>query len=250
MPGFVVLAMALSACGASKKVSKSEKQLTTQQEIEEARAQLELEKAKYEIEAQRIELEAKNRRLQAQFQAVETMEDGTQVLLTFCIDDAKDNPGEYLAGLGISRNQLDQKDALISANQVALSDISSRFLGAVKNGIEFYNNETNTRERQQAKESDLEGLAMAVGEKAINKFANVVCRKIISEKEGTYGCYVAVHVPVGEVVDEIADELDVLQVKVDKERFKENLLQQLESDSQEYLTEQQKRKEQMQSGIY
>ena len=51
------------------------------------------------------------------------------------------------------------------------------------------------------KETQLEGLAMSVGENAVNKHANVVCRKVVSEQAGTYGCYVAVHVVIKDVVD-------------------------------------------------
>ena len=71
------------------------------------------------------------------------------------------------------------------------------------------------------KENQLEGLAQAVGEKAINKYAEVVCTKFEQDDMGTYTCYVAVHVPLKNVLDafnEVVDELGVLQNDYDREK--------------------------------
>ncbi len=252
-----VVAFAMASCGSSKTVANSEpaqqQSTTTDDVIAEKRRQLELQKLEHEMEMERLKMEGElikaqgeNKRLVSQLAAQEKMEAGTEVLLTFCIDEAMDQPGEYMAGLGISQGQLDQKDALISANQVALSDITSRFLGVMKNGIEMYNKETNTVQRNKAKESQLEGLAMSVGEKAINKHADVVCRKVISEKAGTYGCYVAVHVPVGDVVKEVVDELEILQVDFDKSRFRDRMNEELNANIEKTRQEQEKHKQSMQ----
>lgn len=258
--GVSVITLLFSACGTNKNVVATQQPQTqttvtstsslTDAEIAEQRKQLELQKLQHEMEMEQMKMEAEKRRLQSQLQATEKMEAGTEVLLTFCIDEAIDKPNEYMAGLGISQNQLDQKDALISANQVALSDIISRFLGVIKNGVEMYNKETNTQQRNKAKESQLEGLALSVGEKAVNKYAEVVCRKVISEKEGTYGCYVAVHVPIADVVDEMANQLEVLQVDVDKASFKEKMYSELETNSKKVQEEQQRKMQMMQQSAY
>ena len=256
--GVSVIALLFSACGTNKNVVATQQPQTaiastsslTDAEIAEQRKQLELQKLQHEMEMEQMRMEAEKRRLQSQLQATEKMEAGTEVLLTFCIDEAMDKAGEYMAGLGISQNQLDQKDALISANQVALSDIITRFLGVIKNGVEMYNKETNTQQRNKAKESQLEGLALSVGEKAVNKYAEVVCRKVISEKEGTYGCYVAVHVPIADVVDEMVDQLEVLQVDVDKARFRDRMNSELEANTKKMQDEQQKKMQIMQQSAY
>ncbi len=245
-----VAAFAMVSCASSKQVPApvAEPQSNlTEDVIAEKRRQLELQKLEHEMEMERIKMEGEKRRMESQLAAQEKMEAGTEVLLTFCIDEAMDQPGEYMAGLGISQGQLDQKDALISANQIALSDITSRFLGVMKNGVEMYNKETNTAQRNKVKESQLEGMAMSVGEKAINKHADVVCRKVISEKAGTYGCYVAVHVPIGEVVNEVIDELEVLQVDVDKAHFRDRMNEELNANAEKTRQEQEKKKELMQS---
>ncbi len=245
-----VAALAMVSCASSKQAPapvKEQQSTLTEDAIAEKRRQLELQKLEHEMEMERIKMEGEKRRMESQLAAQEKMEAGTEVLLTFCIDEAMDQPGEYMAGLGISQGQIDQKDALISANQVALSDITSRFLGVMKNGVEMYNKETNTAQRNKVKESQLEGMAMSVGEKAINKHADVVCRKVISEKAGTYGCYVAVHVPISEVVNEVIDELEVLQVDVDKARFRDRMNAELNANAEKTRQEQEKKKELMQS---
>lgn len=257
--GIIAIMLFASACGAGKNAvavqqtptpAASQASTLTDDEIAEKRKQLELQKLQHEMEMEQMKMEAEKRRLQSQLQATEKMEAGTEVLLTFCIDEAMDKAGEYMAGLGISQNQLDQKDALISANQAALSDIITRFLGVIKNGVEMYNKETNTQQRNKAKESQLEGLALSVGEKAVNKYAEVVCRKVISEKEGTYGCYVAVHVPIADVVDEMVDQLEVMQVDVDKARFRDRMNEELEANTRKVQEEQQKKMQMMQENAY
>ena len=96
----------------------------------------------------------------------------------------------------------------------------------------------------------MEGLALSVGEKAVNKYAEVVCRKVISEKEGTYGCYVAVHVPIADVVDEMVDQLEVMQVDVDKARFRDRMNEELEANTRKVQEEQQKKMQMMQENAY
>ena len=161
----------------------------------------------HEMEVAKKKQEQELRRLDAEAALQEKMKEGNELLVTFCIDEAIDKEGEYMAGLGISSNQYDEKDALLSANRAALSDISSRFLGVVKNAVSDYSKETNTRTGDKIKETQLEGLAMSVGENAVNKHANVVCRKVVSEQAGTYGCYVAVHVVIKDVVDDMLNDL-------------------------------------------
>lgn len=246
----------VSSCGASKNAAAQPQESSTpgasltDADIAEKRKQLELQKLEHEYEMERMKMEAEKRRLQSQLQATEKMEAGSEVLLTFCVDEAMDKPGEYMAGLGISQNQLDQKDALVSANQVALSDITSRFIGVIKNGVEMYNKETNTQSRDKAKESQLEGLAMSYGQKAVNKYADVVCRKIVSEKEGTYGCYVAVHVPIAEVLEDMTDQIEVMYTDFNKDRFKENMAAELDSNARKVQEEQQRRIQLMQERGY
>lgn len=251
----MIAAMTFSACAGSKRAVQAQPAQPVQEqqqslrdldnEIARLKKQAELEALEHQLKMDLKKRQAEERRLEMQEQALEKMEKGTEVLLVFCLDEAIDKPGEYMAGLGISSNQLDQKDALLSANQTAISDIATRFMGVIKNGVEAYNKETNTTQRSRAKESQLEGLAMSVGEKAINKHANVVCRKLVSEKTGTYGAYVAVHVPLKETVEEIAEQLDVLQVDVDKSRFYDKMSAELKAEQEKRKAEQEQLRQNM-----
>ena len=45
---------------------------------------------------------------------------GEVELITFCIDDAYDKPGEYMAGLGIAEDRPDRARAITDANRVAI----------------------------------------------------------------------------------------------------------------------------------
>ena len=246
-----LMSFSLVECGACMKTQQSTQNSNvssiSNEQIEAKKQQLELMELDAELEIRAMEIEAKKKRMQQELAATEAMEAGSQVLLTFCLDEAMDKSGEYMAGLGISSNQLDQKDALISANQIALSDITSRFLGVMKNGVEMYNKETNTLQREKAKESQLEGLAMSAGEKAINKHAEVVCRKIVTEKGGTYGAYVAVHVPLADVVNAIVDEMEVQKVDIDKAIFRDRMLNTIAADQAKVIAEKERQQEQLQN---
>lgn len=220
----VALAAVFASCGGNKQMAyqyppygyqqpvpqqpaSQQTQKTEDDELAALRREQEKQAILHEMEVAKKKQEQELRRLDAEAALQEKMKEGNELLVTFCIDEAMDKEGEYLAGLGISSNQTDEKDALVSANRVALSDISSRFLGVVKNAVSDYSKETNTRNGNQIKESQLEGLAMSVGENAVNKHANVVCRKIVSESAGTFGCYVAVHVVIKDVVDNMLNDL-------------------------------------------
>ncbi len=216
------LAVVFASCGGNKQMayqnppygypqqpaSQQTQKATEDDELAALRREQEKQAILHEMEVAKKKQEQELRRLDAEAALQEKMKEGNELLVTFCIDEAMDKEGEYLAGLGISSNQTDEKDALISANRVALSDISSRFLGVVQNAVSDYSKETNTRTGQQIKESQLEGLAMSVGENVVNKHANVVCRKVVSEAAGTYGCYVAVHVVIKDAVGNMLDELE------------------------------------------
>lgn len=220
----IALAVAFTSCGSSRQqpypygyppqqgyyqqAPQQTQKTAEDDEIAALKREQEKQAILHEMEIAKLKQEQELKRLESQAALQERMKGGNELLVTFCIDEAMDKEGEYLAGLGISSNQTDEKDALISANRVALSDISSRFLGVVKNAVSDYSKETNTRTGGQIKESQLEGLAMSVGENAVNKHANVVCRKVVSEQAGTYGCYVAVHVVIKDVVSNMLNDLE------------------------------------------
>ncbi len=151
------------------------------------------------------------------------MANGEQVLLTFCMDEAYDKPGEYMAGLGIAEDRPDRSRAITDANRVAIADIASRYVGMIKNAIEDYSKDVNVPNNKKMYESSLEGGAQAIGTKVIDKYANVVCRKIAQSATGGYVGYVAVHVLLDDAKKGLAEELEVRKVDYDKKKFFEKI---------------------------
>lgn len=156
-----------------------------------------------------------------------------QKLFTPCIDESYDMPGEYMAGLGIAENQIDRNTAKYQANNSAVQDISSRYIGVIKNGVSQYAKDNNTASGQKIKQSELEGQAMAIGKKAIEKYADAVCREFEQADDGTYTYYVAVHVPLEKVLNETIDELGVLKTDYDRKQFREWMESELNKQAEE-----------------
>ena len=115
---------------------------------------------------------------------------GEVELITFCIDDAYDKPGEYMAG-------------------------------------EDYSKDTNVPAGKKMYERSLEGGAKAIGTKVIDKYANAVCRKFTQSATGGYVGYVAVHVLLEDAKKGLAEELEVRKVDYDKKKFFEKMDQEL-----------------------
>lgn len=159
------------------------------------------------------------------------MPNGEQVLLTFCMDEAYDKPGEYMAGLGIAEDRPDRSHAITDANRVAIADIASRYVGMLKNAIEDYSKDVNVPNDKKMYESSLEGGAQVIGTKVINKYANVVCRKIAQSATGGYVGYVAVHVLLEDAKKGLAEELEVRKVDYDKKKFFEKMDAELEKEA-------------------
>lgn len=144
---------------------------------------------------------------------------GEVELTTFCIDEAYDRPGEYMAGLGISEGHDRRNKAIVGANRVAITDIETRYIGVLKNVIEEYTKDTTIPSGQRIYEDKLEGGVEAIGTKIIEKHANAVCRKITQDATGAFVGYVAVHVDVEDLQKGLQEELDVRKVDYDAEKL-------------------------------
>lgn len=165
------------------------------------------------------------------------MANGEQVITTFCIDEAYDKPGEYMAGLGIAEDRPDRSRAISDANRAAISDIATRYVGMIKNAMEDYSKDMNVPSGKKMYESSLEGGAQSIGSKVIDKYANVVCRKVTQSSTGGYVCYVAIHVSLEDAKKGLADELEVRKVDYDKEKFFEKMDAELEKQAAKRQTE-------------
>lgn len=218
--------VAFTNCAAKKNVAKQQVAQTQQSDIDRQIDSLkkvrELNKIKKEMELEEAEQDAaiaasKTRARNAQFAQEARL---AQKIYTPCIAESYDKHGEYMAGLGIAENQPERGVGIAQANRYALTDITTRFMGVIKNGISQYAKDVNTRNNQKVKESELEGEATSIGQKAIQKHSEIVCRDFELDGHNNYTCYVAVHVPIKEMLDEVVNEQDIITVDADRARFR------------------------------
>lgn len=196
----------------------------------EQRQRQEDELSSYEVEMKKIKLE--NAKL-AMAKRV------SQNVFTPCADESYDLQGEYMAALGVAENEVERGPAQINANRIALADIASRYLGMIQNGVDQYAKNNNTASGQKIKQNELEGNARVIGEKAINKYAEVVCREFGQAEDGTWTCYVAVHVPIKEVLNETVDQLGILETDFNRQQFRAFMEAELKKQADEKDAEKQ-----------
>lgn len=142
-----------------------------------------------------------------------------QKLFTPCVDESYDLPGEYMAGLGIAEGCRDREEATIKANQIAITDITTRYIGVIKNVVTRYNKDTDIPSNKKISEKKLEGISEVVGTNIIEKHANVVCREFTQDATGAYVGYLAIHVLVDDLQKGLKEELDVRKVDYDAEKL-------------------------------
>lgn len=185
-------------------------------------------------EKEKKDLKRDNQRAQLQNQKAMTqmMEGGVQLIYTPCMDEflaLNKVPGQ-MAAQGISSGQPTQEAAELNANRIGISDLTSRFIGVIKNGVEHYTKDTSTPDKQRAVEAQLEGLAVSIGEKAINELFVVDCRQFGKDRYNNYVCYEALYVPVEQVIDAIVDEA-VKEVDIDKAMFRKRMQEELDANA-------------------
>lgn len=247
----LILGTSLSACAAGRRGSKKQveqpvQRVSSAQEKLQAKkdsmaAALELRKLELEMQAMEAEAEANAEILKIKAENARKAMDRRleQKLYTPCIAESYDKHGEYLAGLGIADNQLDRQLGSGTANLAAIADITTRYIGVIKNGVSRYSKDVNTRTGEKVKEGELEGESQAIGKASIEKHAEVVCREFGQADDGTFTIYVAVHVPIGKVLDDLQNQLKVLQVDADRARFRAFMEEELNKQALEKEKEQQ-----------
>ena len=247
----LLLVTSLSACAAGKKSSKTQveqpvqqthvvQESETQRQIRELRELQELNRLKHEMELEALQAQKDKNALQTQIGLQESMMAGDQKIVKFCYEESLDKPGEYMAGIGVSSPKKYERDAKLEANQVAIHDIASRFMGVIKNGTEYYAQSGTTPSGKDMDESSLESMTMNIVEKAVNQYANQVCYESVQDQNEKVRYYIAVHVPTGTAVSEVADKLEQAGVLRDKRNFKNELLKGLDADAQKKVAEQER----------
>ena len=245
----LICSVAFTDCAAKKKVKQAEpasapapvQQIDPQQakldslrraqEIRRIELQMQAEEAQYKAEMEITKLKAENAK-----KATEKRLE--QKLYTPCIEESYDKHGEYMAGLGIADNQLDRQLGSGTANMAAISDITTRYIGAISNGVSRYSKDVNARTGAKVKEGELEGEATAIGKKSIEKHAETVCREYGQADDGSFTIYVAVHVPIAKIMSDLQNQMQVLQVDADRARFRQYIEDELNKQAQEKEAEQ------------
>lgn len=247
-----LMAFSLVACGASKNVSKksasvSEQQQEvvpqeseTQRKIRELKEQQELRRLEREMQLEELKAQQEINKEQTKLGLQESMMSGDQKIVKFCYEESLDKPGEYMAGIGVSSPKKYERDAKLEANQIAIHDIASRFMGVIKNGTEYYAQSGVTPSGKDMDESSLESMTMNIVEKAVNQYAVQVCYESVQDQNEKIRYYLAVHVITNTAVDEVANQLEKAGVLRDKKNFKQELLSGLDAEAQKKAAEQER----------
>ena len=202
------------------------------------RAELE-ERRKQELED--LEYEARKRKLETSIATTASTVAGDRKILVYCKEETIDKGGEYMAGLGVSSAQDDERLALKEANTAAIADVVQRMMGDVVNGYEDYAKNTGIPSGKKLKQNELESFSMNTCEKAVNKYAQSACREVVSTADGMFKAYIAIHVPLAETASDIVDQLsEAGVVHRDKEAFKKSLMNQLDANTRKKQEEQQR----------
>ncbi|MDR1056787.1 MAG: hypothetical protein LBL90_13470 [Prevotellaceae bacterium] len=184
----VFAAIIAAGCGSGKQATSStttndiDQQIALkkkQMELDQVNAEVEIQKKRNEMAMQEVENEAAQKT-----QNTRKMLAGEQRTTIFCMEEAFDKPGEYMGGLGVVEDRPDRTRAILDANRAAIADISTRYIGMIKNAIEDYSKDVNVPSGKKMYESSLEGGAAAIGTKVIDKYANAVCREVSQSATG------------------------------------------------------------------
>lgn len=240
----LICGVAFSNCAAKKPVKQAPKVDPQQAMLDSLRREAEIRRLKLEIEAQeedaKLERDAKRAEKEAEMEIAKLKAQNArnatakrlgQKIYMPCIEESYDKAGEYMAGLGVAENEIERGAGIINANRYAISEIASKYVGMIKNGVSQYAKNVNTRTGNSVKQNELEGAAEAIGSKLIDKYANAVCRDAELAENGTYTCYVAVQVPLNDVVNATVDELGVIQTDLDRQKFREYMQSELDSQA-------------------
>lgn len=235
--------VAFTDCAAKKPVQPQPQVQTVdpqQARLDSLRKAAEIKKAEAELRKVELEIQATEAQAQAELEIAQLQAQNAKKAIEMqlgqklhipCVEESYDKEGEYMAGLGIAEGYTERGAGIADANRNAIADITSRYIGMIKNSVSQYAKNVNARSGQKIKENKLEGEADAIGTKLINKYANAVCRGMEQANDGTYTCYVAVQAPLKELLDETIDELGVIQTDLDQKQYREYMQSELDKQA-------------------
>ncbi|MBR3566397.1 MAG: hypothetical protein IKN91_08755 [Paludibacteraceae bacterium] len=152
------------------------------------------------------------------------MRNGRQRIEKPCYAESLDKPGEYLAGLGISAPRELERDAKQEANDVAINDIASRFMGIIEHGTQYYSQSGKTISGKKIDESDLQRITTNIVKIQMNKYARQACYDSqYDEEKDVYVYYIAIQIPEDALVNAVATALEKQELVDDASTFKEQI---------------------------
>lgn len=158
---------------------------------------------------------------------------GQQLLIMPCMEVAYDYDAEFLAGYGVVEKVPTMTRAIEDANKAAIAELANRFVGVIKNGVQDYSKDTHVPSGQRAYQSQLEGAAQSIGEKAINKLFKTACRDVAQCEGGGYNGYAAIRVKESDAMSEVINQMEVLGVDFDKKKMFDYINAELQSQKQQ-----------------
>jgi hypothetical protein len=207
----------------------SQQQLSSEEEeILRLQHKLRLDSIKNEVEIQRLKNERKLEVQKALNAAIPKIEPGTISIFLKCGKQSFDGDG-YMAGHGVSLPKAMKRDAELEANQVALADMATRFMGVLINAADYYNKNGEVPSNKRFNQNELEAGVRIIGEKIINKYARRVCLEYEQNKNGAYLAYQAVNIPLRDVLENVATNSEITKLDIDKDKYMDAVKKELES---------------------
>jgi len=145
-----------------------------------------------------------------------------------CMSFSTQQSDTYLFGFGVSDGQRTQRNALLVANSVAISDIATRFVGVLEQLLEWYVDQGLTSNGTKLDQSSIRAIARNAGQRIVNQMAHVLCREIAVDRNNMYVGYIAVAVSIASTVSE-ADIIlnEALGLDFSRAQFREQLREEL-----------------------
>lgn len=202
-------------------------------------AELEDRKAKREFERgrKRLEREAALNEIRQLAAQKPSMNPGEEVQLVPCKDKGMGGNGKYYRGFGIGEHPTDEYSALAEASNAARANLGSKFMGIEETILTDYNSKTGVPSGKTSRESNLENAFRAAGKKALNDYFEVTCQTAIRTKLGAKKYYVAGQISIDKMVNSIANNLEVMNVRFNRDRLMQAMDAKL---AQQALEEQQR----------
>lgn len=144
---------------------------------------------------------------------------------------------EFLVGLGISE-KMDLDDSKTGSFASAKAELLNKYMGAFKNGLRQYFNDTHVPDGKKRDMSKIEMGAESAAESAINQYSFTYCREFMQLTTGTYMAFTVLRVRKEDVNSKVASRLKAMEVDYNEDRFFKWMNEELEKQSEQPIDKQ------------